>query len=71
MNLDIIKKKVNGYLNKEANFVYKGSRGQNERFNGSIVKLYPRIFVIKTNKDVIKSFSYSDFAIGNIRIITN
>lgn len=70
MNLDVIKRKVSCYLNRNATFVYKGSRGQVERFSGSIIKLYPRIFIVKTNKSIIKSFSYSDFAIGNVKIMS-
>lgn len=69
MNLDAIRKKINSYINVECNFLYKGSRGQFERFKGSIIKLYPRIFVIKTTNNKIKSFSYNDYIIGNIKVI--
>ncbi len=69
MNLDIVRKKVESYLNLRCKFIYKGSRGQYERFEGSIISLFPRIFLIKTANNNIKSFSYNDFAIGNIKII--
>ena len=69
MNLDKIRKIIKSYIGKECRFIYKGSRNQNEEFDGIIVKCFPSIFLIKTINGTFKSFSYNDFVIRNIRII--
>lgn len=71
MNIDLIRKKIMEHLNKEYQFIYYGSRGQDDIFVGKINRVYHRIFTVKTNKGIIKSFSYSDFAIKNIKISHN
>lgn len=68
MNIDNIKKEIFKYLNTPHFFVYSGNRGQKEEFYGTINKLYPRIFTIKTSNGVIKSISYSDYALNNLKI---
>lgn len=68
MNIDIIKNKLSSYVGKKKNFIYYGSRGQNEKFCGIINALYPRVFTIKCNDGSMRSFSYSDFAINNLKI---
>ena len=68
MNLDKIRNKVYEYINVPCKFIYKGSRNQVEEFNGMIVRCFPYIFLIKTEKGHYKSFSYSDFIIKNIII---
>ena len=69
MTLDKIKEEV--YRNKGVvkSFVFKGSRNQLDTFEGVITDLYPAIFTIKLLDDQIKSFSYSDILIENLRII--
>lgn len=69
MNLDSAKKKVYEMLGKQYKFVYRGARNQIEEFRGKIVKCYPSIFIIETDNHVIKSFTYSDFIIRNIKIL--
>lgn len=68
MNIDIIKSKLSSFVGLEKNFIYYGSRGQNENFSGVIDALYPRVFTIKCSNGNIRSFSYSDFAINNLKI---
>jgi len=69
MNIDVAKKIVRENLLVQNRFFYKGSRNQNEEFCGVISKMFPAIFVIELNDLTIKTFSYSDLLIGNLRII--
>ena len=69
MNLEKIKKIVKSYMFKKYSFIYKGSRNQIDKFDGVIVQCFPSIFLVKTNKGVLKSFSYNDFIMKNIKII--
>lgn len=70
MNLDIVRKKVSNQLHLNHLFLYKGNRNQIEKFEGSIINCYSRIFLVELNNGTKKSFSYSDFIIGNIKILT-
>ena len=70
MNLDTARKLVHSELGKVHGFLYKGMRNQNEIFDGRIIKCYPSIFIIEANNGQIKSFTYNDFIIKVIRIIT-
>lgn len=69
MNLQTIRSQLTSFLGEEHTFIYYGMRGQNEKFIGKIVHIYPRIFLILTNKGEIKSFSYSDFVIHSLKIV--
>ena len=69
MNLDTAKNRVKSYLNEHHKFIYRGTRNQIEEFEGRIVKCYKSIFIIETDNNVIKSFTYSDYIIRNIKII--
>lgn len=71
MNIELIRKNIMEHMNKEYEFIYYGSRGQDEVFVGKIDRVYHRIFTVKTNNGITKSFSYSDFAIKNIKISHN
>ena len=70
MNLDYAKELIKKELGKKLNFIYRGSRNQIEEFEGVIEKCYPSIFIIKTKDNIIKSFTYNDFIIKNLKIIT-
>ena len=70
MNLTIVKQQLEKEIDIVHTFFYCGVRNQTEKFKGSIVKCYPSIFIILTNDGVIKSFTYSDFIIKNIKIIS-
>lgn len=69
MTLNKIRLFVNNNKNVIHNFIFHGSRNQNEYFTGKIVEVYPSIFVIKLEDGQIKSYSYSDLLIGNIEIV--
>ena len=68
MNLDTIRNIIISRMNETCRFVYKGPRNQIEDFTGKIIKCYPSIFIILTSNNVVKSFSYNDFVIKNIKI---
>jgi len=70
MNLNYAKERVKEKLGIYSKFIYKGSRNQIEEFEGTIVKCFPSVFIIKTNDNVIKSFTYNDYIIKNIKIIS-
>ncbi len=69
MNIDVAKRVVKSNLLVRNRFLYKGNRNQNEEFIGTISKMFPAIFIIELDNSVIKSFSYSDLLVGNLKII--
>lgn len=69
MNLDTIRDKIKSYLGLHKKFIYRGARNQIEEFSGRIVTCYKNIFIIKTDDNIIKSFTYNDYIIRNIKII--
>ena len=69
MMLDRIKEKVRSCLDVNKNFVFHGTRNQNEEFEGIITDMYPAVFVIKVSSGQIRTFSYSDLLIGNLEIV--
>ena len=69
MNLDTAKNKVKSYLGLHYKFIYRGARNQIEEFEGKIIHCYPSIFIIETDNNIIKSFTYNDFIIRNIKIV--
>jgi len=71
MNITTIKKFVVENMGVSHRFLYKGNRNQNEEFEGIITKSFPAIFVIEVVGDgSIKSFSYNDLIIGNLKILS-
>ena len=70
MNREYIKKRVIDNINIMHKFLYRGSRNQNDIFEGKITKCYHSIFLIELNDGTVKSFSYNDFGINNIKIIS-
>lgn len=69
MNLGIAKNKVKSYLGLHHKFIYRGARNQIEEFEGKIINCYQSIFIIETDDHIIKSFTYNDFIIKNIKIV--
>ena len=70
MNLDRAKEMVNENVGLNLKFIYRGARNQIEEFEGKIIKCYPAIFIIETDNHIIKSFTYNDFIIKNIKFIS-
>lgn len=70
MNLDRAKEMVKENVGLNLKFIYRGARNQIEEFEGKIIKCYPAIFIIETDNHIIKSFTYNDFIIKNIKFIS-
>ena len=64
-----IKKDIQNKKGERLKFRFNGARNQIEEFEGLITEIYNRIFIIKTSKNEIKSFSFNDILIGNLEII--
>ncbi len=70
MNLDSVKKYICEQKDVPHVFLYKGSRNQLEEFSGVITKCFAAVFIIVTDDNVIKSFSYNDFIVKNLKILS-
>lgn len=70
MNLDNVRMIIKEYLNIPCYFTYTGTRNQIEEFSGKIINCYHSIFVVETTEKVIKAFSYNDYIMKNIKIIS-
>ena len=70
MNPNKIKSIIKDNIDIEHRFFYRGYRNQCEEFTGKIIKCYHSVFLIKLFDGSVKSFSYSDFGINNIKIIS-
>ena len=57
--IEKIKQDLKQYENKKIKFKYKGSRNQVEIFEGTIIKCYKSLFLIKGDS-FSKTFTYSD-----------
>ena len=63
-----IKKYIESKIGSKIVIVYLGNRSKEEKYSGFIDKAYRNIFTIITDNDRIKSFSYVDVLVGNIRV---
>lgn len=70
MNIDIVKREIADNMGREHHFVFCGMRNQIEEFDGIIIKMFPAIFLIKATDGSIRSFSYGDYLIQHIKIIS-
>ena len=69
MTLEVTKKLVFDNIGIQHNFVFHGTRNQNEEFSGIITEVYPAIFIITLDNGQTRSYSYSDMLISNLEII--
>ncbi len=67
MNLDKIKEEVASLINKEVMINVTGSRNKNQMYKGVINNVYSNIFTVLI-EGTNKSFTYSDVAIGDVKI---
>ena len=70
MNLNSVKKYIQSQVGINHLFVYKGSRNQDDEFSGKIYMCYSSIFTIKLDNNCIRSFSYNDSIVKNLKIMT-
>ena len=67
MNLDNIKEEISSLLDKEIMLCVSGSRNKKCMYKGIINNVYSNIFTVLID-GVNKSFTYSDVAIGDVKI---
>ena len=70
MNLIMAKKNIENQLNVFHNFQYKGSRNQVDEFSGKIIFCFSSVFLILTNNNHYKCFSYNDYIANFFRFIS-
>lgn len=70
MNLSTAKQMIYEKVGVPLKFLSIGMRNQVEEFEGVITKCYSSTFLIVTTDSKIKSFSYNDFIIKNLKIIS-
>lgn len=69
MTIEKIKELVRKNKGVKRNFVFHGSRNQNEMFEGVITAVYPAIFIITLDSDQVRAYSYSDLLISNLEMV--
>jgi len=67
MNLDDIKEEIKGLINMEVMINVSGSRNKKQIYKGIINNVYSNIFTVLID-GANKSFTYSDVAIGDVKI---
>ena len=68
MTIEKIKNNIDSRLGNNVKVIYNGSRNKKEEYSGIISETYNYIFIIKTNGDEIKSFSYRDVLTNTIEL---
>ncbi len=69
MTIEKIKELVKENQGVYHSFRFRGTRNQIDEFAGTITAIYPAIFIITSDDDKVKSFSYSDLLVDNLEII--
>ncbi len=67
MNLDGVKEEIASLLDKEIMLQVSGSRNKKCMYKGIVNNVYSNIFTVLI-EGVNKSFTYSDVAIGDVKI---
>ena len=67
MNLDDIKEEIAKLVNKDIMISVCGARGKKVMYKGVVNNVYSNIFTVLV-EGVNKSFTYSDIAIGDVKI---
>ena len=66
--IDSIRGKINDYLGKEVVIKYNLGRNKYEKYHVVIKELYQNVFLVQSNSNERKSFSYSDVLTNTIKI---
>ena len=67
MNLDKIKEEIASLVNKQIMISISGSRNKKQMYRGIINNVYSNVFTVLI-EGINKSFTYSDVAIGDVKI---
>jgi len=68
MTIDKIKNDIDNNLGGNVKIVYNGSRNKKEEYSGVIAETYNFIFIIKTEEEEKKSFSYRDVLTNTVEV---
>ena len=68
MTIERIINDIDNNLGGNVMIIYNGSRNKKEEYSGVIAETYNFIFIIKTNDEENKSFSYIDVLTNTIEI---
>ncbi len=66
--IDKIKKELLDLKNKKIDLKVNNLRNKSEIVTGKIIEYYDRLFILKTDNELLRSFNYSDILIGNVEI---
>ena len=66
--IEKIKNNIDSKLGDNVKVIYNGSRNTKEEYSGVISETYNYIFIIRTDSDGIKSFSYRDVLTNTIEL---
>lgn len=69
MTIDKVKTIVLNNKGITNDFIFHGSRNQDEKFRGVITAMYPAVFTIVLDSGQVRSYSYSDLLISNLEIV--
>ena len=67
MNLDGVKQEIASLIDEEVMISVSGSRSKKTMYKGIINNVYSNIFTVLID-GINKSFTYSDVAIGDVKI---
>lgn len=68
MTIEKIKNDIDSNLGETVKVIYNGSRNKKEEYFGVITETYNYIFVIKTDLEEKKSFSYRDILTNTLEV---
>lgn len=63
-----IRSKLNDYVGEQVVIKYNLGRNKYEKYNVVIKELYENVFLVELNKNITKSFTYSDVLTNTIKI---
>ena len=66
--IEKIKNNIDSKLGDNVKVIYNGSRNKKDEDSGVISETYNYIFIIRTDSDGIKSFSYRDVLTNTIEL---
>lgn len=68
MTIEKIKNNIDSKKGDSVKVVFNGSRNKREEYEGVIKEVYNYIFIIKTEGNEVKSFSYRDVLTNTIEL---
>ena len=69
MNINLIKKELEGNIGKDVTIKYNLGRNKIEKYNAKIKELYNYIFIVELkDSSELKSFMYSDVITNTIKL---